>query len=818
MSPAGETGTSSTPPRANAPAHGASIIESTPNSRGASVISENIGVLGSRVKKVRPWIQRDIEQVKECKADAMLQALLQRASSAPETEQPELLQKCLKAVLPVCNGQASTALVKSSDVETALNEYVRPGAENKFYGPFIRATNIALACLEEIKVDGMRVAVPAVDMICQQNDMPMYQIHQTAKSTRKPDVVILPLNSACTPFQDEKGGKKGGKQQKDNQKDNAMDDERDNAMDNEKDNEKRKKKRKAHMDTNATAKPKNLPWKDVLASIEFKRKTPGRTKGISPPPPSYTVTDYIPTKPEYLPVDHLKAEDPAPGPSQIPATQPAPDTAFLSSGLAAQPSQGGSSSKRKATDNLESAAKKSKMDPADTNDDMDDDLDVTVQTGLYAAEMFASNLGVNYLLNLIIIDDVMWIWYYDRQGIIQCSGINFIQDLPRFMVLLYALQRFDLHGWGRNKDFLPVQVEGKQCHEFKINDKELGEVDLLLHTSHDERVTHYGLQGRATNVVPVTSEALAKKYDNFQDGMVAKIFWGEASRTSEPEILDKVEEIAKVHPTVQGHIPKLLWHHTFTNPTSAIREALGVPEPTKGSRVLYILVFPKLRPITKLHGTELFDVWYQCILCHLTLWKEGVYHRDVSPGNLMWYWKDGKRIGVLNDYDLSSLANVQGPQGNERTGTVPFMARELLTEEGQRGKVKHLYRHDLESFMWVFAWICLRYREGVLLPRKLRSLDEWATLGAIACGEKKLVFLNDLSPFAPPDIDKLTWSVLVSCLLVLKRDADDRYYLRFQEPSDSGADQPNAEELDPDAFLSKFTCSKSWLALSKPSK
>jgi hypothetical protein len=48
---------------------------------------------------------------------------------------------------------------------------------------------------------------------------------------------------------------------------------------------------------------------------------------------------------------------------------------------------------------LESAAKKSKMDPNDT----DDDLDVTVQAGLYAAEMFASNPGVNYLVNLIII-------------------------------------------------------------------------------------------------------------------------------------------------------------------------------------------------------------------------------------------------------------------------------------------------------------------------------------------------------------------------------------------------------------------------------
>jgi hypothetical protein len=46
MSPASDTGTLSTPLRANATTHDASKIKSTPNSRGAAVISENIGVLG----------------------------------------------------------------------------------------------------------------------------------------------------------------------------------------------------------------------------------------------------------------------------------------------------------------------------------------------------------------------------------------------------------------------------------------------------------------------------------------------------------------------------------------------------------------------------------------------------------------------------------------------------------------------------------------------------------------------------------------------------------------------------------------------------
>ncbi|KAG1859970.1 hypothetical protein C8R48DRAFT_253453 [Suillus tomentosus] len=138
----------------------------------------------------------------------------------------------------------------------------------------------------------MGAPVPAVDMMCQQNDMPMHKTHQTKKSIRKLDLVILPLDSACAPFQDEKGGKKSKQKNKEPV-------EKDDGKNDEKNDEKRKKKRKAHMDTNATTKPKNLLWK-VLACIELKRKTPGRTKGIKSPPSSYTVTDYVPTKPEYI--------------------------------------------------------------------------------------------------------------------------------------------------------------------------------------------------------------------------------------------------------------------------------------------------------------------------------------------------------------------------------------------------------------------------------------------------------------------------------------------------------------------------------------
>ncbi|KAG1744150.1 uncharacterized protein EDB91DRAFT_1080942 [Suillus paluster] len=771
----GNPGSSSTPARPKALAQATSSLKSTPNSRGAATISENIDLVGVQVGDLWPWIKRDIEQAKTCEADTMLQVFLQRASLDPETEQPALLPRCLEAVLHVCNGTAPPKIpddkLLSSCVKKALETYASSEGEKDYYDPFIRATNIALACLDIIKVDGMPVA-SGLDIICQQHaDKGVKQGNQKQEPKRKPDVVIVPLQTSRDAFP---GWNMGEPEL---------------------------------MTKFATMMPENnISWKDVLASIEFKRKAK-TGKELDPPPGSYAVTNYVAPKPE-----HLEAHRRPNQKDLCPTVQP--------SAVRPVSLPSNSSSKRKAEEPLQSSSKRVKVKGTDT--DKDSKLPVTVQTGLYAAEMFAANVGVKHVLNLIVIDNIVWVWYYDRQGTIQCSGIDFIADLPRFMVLLRIGVETSTSKNAQKEGYLKLDIDG---------------VDLELHTSSEERVTHYGLKGRATNVFPVTSEFLAKKYANDagvkKDGMVAKIFWAEEQRDSEPEILKKVAEIAEKEEAVKGHVPQLLWSHKFENPTSAVRKALGVPEAEKGSRVLYILVFRKLLPITALEGEELFNVWRQCILCHVALWKGGVHHRDVSPPNMMFYKTDkGVLIGVLNDFDLSSLATRQGPQGNERTGTVPFMALDLLTPEGQRGEVEHLYRHDLESFVWVLVWVCLRYRQGVLLPPQTRPFDAWATAGPAACGEKKLWFQNHFLRYRPSDIEPRMWGLVSDCLVVLKKDAERRFDLiveresmaRAREETDaeeSASDiddeQPHAEEpeLAIDDFLRKFTSTKGWIRLSK---
>jgi hypothetical protein len=110
----------------------------------------------------------------------------------------------------------------------------------------------------------------------------------------------------------------------------------------------------------------------------------------------------------------------------------------------------------------------------------------------------------------------------------------------------------------------------------------------------------------------------------------------------------------------------------------------------------------------------------------------------------------------------------------------------------------------------------MRYKNGALLPAGSRPFDEWARLDAVACGDKKLVFQARMKVPASTHKDDPMWKFLEGCFLVLKKDADKRHYLRFQDLSDSEADQqPNADELDPDVFLSRFTRCKSWRLLSE---
>src|SRR5271154_7439111 len=97
------------------------------------------------------------------------------------------------------------------------------------------------------------------------------------------------------------------------------------------------------------------------------------------------------------------------------------------------------------------------------------------------------------------------------------------------------------------------------------------------------------------------------------------------------------------------------------------------------------------------------------------------------------------QCGVLGDYDLSISRRQLRVPGTDRTGTIPFMARDLLSHEYWNGDIERRYRHELEACIWILPFVFLRYQNGKSQSGTL--VDAWMTSDYITCAEKKTHFL-----------------------------------------------------------------------------
>ncbi|KAG1720577.1 uncharacterized protein EDB91DRAFT_1230992 [Suillus paluster] len=739
------------------PTHGvnaAPTLKSTPNAVGSAVISEHISTVGVQISDLCPWISWDVENFRQCGADAMLQELLDgcQDTSVPPIEKSKLLKDSLNAVVNLCNNEKIKEHVKA---------FAKCTTEPASYPHFVKAANAALLELHSLNVSGLTAPRNNdTDILFHHNDYPINRMHQDQKAQRKPDIVVVSCNTAKGLRKVEevnnekckddkaKGRRAKGRRAKSGKAKDAKGNGKDGrGKDVTAKDESSKKRRSLYMETAAQKPDGHFQWRDVHSTFEFKCK-----KGaLTAPPKTYKVKECIAPKQQYLPKD----------------TDPVEPTS-LASGHAAAGSNQPSNQSRRGSGQVQSKQEKKRSsnhlpsnEPASKRAKSNNETGIeekepkklppNVQNGMYVAEMFAANIARQHVISCVVNNNIIYMWYFDRQDIIQCAGINFIQDLPRFLVLLLAMQRMSSERWGLNTQF-------KESCEIVVDG-----VDLKFDLTSDQCITHFGLRGRATTVFPEQGHC----NDIPSHELVAKLYWPEEERESEAEILKKVYEIATSEPDVKGHVPEVVWSHKFEGTSTVkIRTALGLDNAQQGSRVLYIIMFKKLIPITKLSGDEFLTAWWQIVCCHYALWKKGVRHRDVSPSNLMVYkTSDGRYIGILNDYDLSSTQG--SSKGNERTGTVPFMSINLLEPEAMKGKVEHLYRHNTESLIWVLVWVCLRYHEGELLTTG-RPLDDWLKVDANGCAEKKSRFLlrsqKEHFPLMPTLSHQSNWDVALSCL------------------------------------------------------
>ncbi|KAF7867283.1 hypothetical protein EAF04_005366 [Stromatinia cepivora] len=204
------------------------------------------------------------------------------------------------------------------------------------------------------------------------------------------------------------------------------------------------------------------------------------------------------------------------------------------------------------------------------------------------------------------------------------------------------------------------------------------------------------------------------------------------------------------------------WQQNNVDSSHEAEADTGCESEMYDNRVNYCLVTsPAGRP---LHGyrsvRELLEALRDAIRGHRSLFEDGkILHRDISENNIIItepLAEDDPR-GRLIDLDLAKELEGTATGARHRTGTMQFMAIEVL--EGN----DHTYRHDLESFFYVFVWMCIRYGyEGMgrqnpkkVMKQKKNILQNWytGTYIQIASTKQSLMgkkrFENVIAEFAP---------------------------------------------------------------------
>ncbi|KIO16967.1 hypothetical protein M407DRAFT_246874 [Tulasnella calospora MUT 4182] len=235
--------------------------------------------------------------------------------------------------------------------------------------------------------------------------------------------------------------------------------------------------------------------------------------------------------------------------------------------------------------------------------------------------------------------------------------------------------------------------------------------------------------------------------------------------------------------------------------------------PRSFERVLLRFVFDEeRRPLKDAKDSiELLQATEQWIDGLIKLDDLGIIHRDISYGNLLLPSASGPtdKAGII-DFGLSHIKNPEilkqllpenSPQDyiledsrphDHITGTLPFVAYELLAKFKNNKPCTHQLRHDIESVFWVLLYICLKQYEGfggkfddslkALLSHNIHQVEreKRAVLGPRFLGEEEMIQGVGGSKF--PDLERF----LLTFVEILR---DDRYR---KEPGGLG---PEIREL-----------------------
>ena len=336
--------------------------------------------------------------------------------------------------------------------------------------------------------------------------------------------------------------------------------------------------------------------------------------------------------------------------------------------------------------------------------------DLPTQCASYALEMMSNSGPRHHVIAASIIDAEITFQYYSHSVILYSEPLNFVIDFPRFLSVLLLLLSLKWEDWGFVTALPPPKFNVPYEAPYKPSLSLFHGQSICLggqsYTLANIIYQQHSIIGRGTCVIEAKSD---------QDvDVVAKFSWLPSGRMPEDQFLRLAwSHVNNDSLDMADHLPRVLYHE--------VNDYWKRPDDTYEQRSLQIIVFDKLFPISQLTEAKDFAAAmrgiFRCTRSSLPpnrklligisgyRWLHEtprILHRDISYNNLMYRIVGNEIRGVLNDFDLSYQMTDESPSPNnptshQRTGTLPFMAVDLLGDEPPLQG----YRHDLESFFWV---------------------------------------------------------------------------------------------------------------------
>ncbi|KAG6266240.1 hypothetical protein E4U47_005952 [Claviceps purpurea] len=352
--------------------------------------------------------------------------------------------------------------------------------------------------------------------------------------------------------------------------------------------------------------------------------------------------------------------------------------------------------------------------------------EILLQLGSAVREVFARQPTRRFIHAFTLTGTTMETWVFDRSGPYSGTTFNVHEEPERFVQVLCGYLMMGDEELGL--DVFTEEKDGRRFVTIPFNPCATETIRLEL---NPKPISYRrAIVSRATTCFPAKPIG-AEEFDT-----VVKYSWIPSTWTPEADLLRKANEHR-----VKG-VAKTVGYEREITRISKLRDGLAFSTPHKDQipyddRVLHVLaVTPLGRPLDEFGSIlELLECLRDTIKAHRSLYMEsGILHRDISINNIIVTEPakaDGYK-GMLIDLDLARDITKDPSGQRHRTGTIEFMAIGVLLGR------QHTYRHDLESFLYVFIWLCFVYGSKGKGREPMDAIPGWSKRSLDVIAEMKL--------------------------------------------------------------------------------